>query len=370
MRIGFDAKRAFLNHSGLGNYSRRVIESLTQFYSDENYFLFNSESKEKLFNQILIRNNVEIINPSTILKSIWRSYSQVNDWKKFNLDIYHGLSNELPFGLNRTKTKTVVTIHDLIFKKNPNYYPFIDRTIYNLKTKHACKKADKIICVSDQTKKEVVKFYGINEKKIDVIYPAIPDHITQMISVDNIAAVKLKYQLPDKFLLYTGTIEKRKNLLTVIKALDKLGDKAPPLIAIGKSTKYLNEIKNYLKISRQKMEVSFLTEVNNEELNIIYSLANLFIYTSLFEGFGIPLIEAMAHGIPCITTKNSCMEEAAGKGALYVDPLSIEETANAISNLTNNAALHKQLSTLAIAHSAKFNSKRLADQLMATYSGL
>jgi len=370
MRIGFDAKRAFLNYSGLGNYSRSVIESLAQFYADENYFLFAAENKNELFKQALVRRNVEMVSGASFSKTYWRSYGQVNDWKKLNIDVYHGLSNELPFGFKRSKAKTVVTIHDLIFRKQPFNYKFIDRNIYDIKTKYACKRADKIISISNQTKNDIVDYYGINEKKVEVIHPSLPNHITRIISMDMQNMVKQKYQLPQKFILYTGTIEKRKNLLTVIKAINNLADKALPLIAVGKKTSYFDEIKDYLKSAGKKVQVAFLTDVNNNELNIIYSLSSLFIYTSLFEGFGIPLIEASAHGIPSITTKNSCMEEAAGNGALYIDPLNVDETSDAISNLSYNSHLHKQLSTLAIAHSSRFNSRIQADQLMKTYREL
>lgn len=367
MKIGFDAKRGFNNFSGLGNYSRVAIESLAQYYPDENYFLFATDRNNKLFEQIQFRKSIETIYSSSLLKSYWRSYSQVNDWKKLKIDLFHGLSNELPFGLNRAKTKTIVTIHDVIFKKHPEFYSFVDRIIYDIKTKHACIHSDKIICVSEQTKKEVMHFYKVPDSKIKVIYASLPSHITRMISVDKTEEVKTRFRLPEKFLLYVGTIEKRKNLLTIIKALNNLRAQHLPLVVVGKPTKYLKEIKNYLHDYAPHLKIIFIHDAGNEDLNVIYSLAFVFIYTSLIEGFGIPLIEAATHGVPSITSRDSCMEEAAGKGAIYIDPKSESETASAISRLINEPILHKQLSALAIAHSAKFNSKRLADELMNLY---
>ena len=203
MRIGFDAKRAFMNYSGLGNYSRSVIESLAQYYSDENYFLFTPDENLKLFDRILIRKNIELIKSNSFSKFYWRSFSQMNEWNKLNLDIYHGLSSELPFGLSRTKAKKIVTIHDVIYKKSPEYYSVVDRTIYDYKTKHACLNADKIICISEQTRQEVIRYYKVAENKIKVIHPSLPDHINRMISINKTEEVKAKYNLPEKFILYT-----------------------------------------------------------------------------------------------------------------------------------------------------------------------
>ncbi len=370
MKIGFDAKRAFMNYSGLGNYSRSVIESLAQYYADENYFLFTPEIKNENFKQIFVRKNVELIKSSAFSKSYWRSYAQVNDWNKLNLEVYHGLSNEIPFGLKRTETKTVVTIHDVIFKTHPEFYSLVDRSIYDFKTRYAVTHADKVIAISEQTKQELIKHYAVTSEKIKVIYLSLPDHITRLIADHAIEEVKKKHNLPEKFLLYVGTIEKRKNLLTVIKALQQMGEQAPPLVAVGRETKYLDEIKNYLNTLAIKPSVTFIHDATNEELNVLYSLAHVFIYTSLFEGFGIPLIESAAHAVPAITTKDSCMTEAAGKGALYIDPKSIAETVTAIAKLMNDTALHRQLSTLALSHSAMFNKKRMADEVMAIYSSL
>ena len=367
MNIGFDAKRAFLNYSGLGNYSRSVIESLAENFPDEIYYLFNPEKSNQFLTE---RKNSQEINSNSFSKSYWRSYGQVNDWNKLHIDVYHGLSNELPFGLSRSKAKKVVTIHDVIFKSHPQFYSAIDRSIYDWKTKHAVKHADTIITVSQFTKNELIKYYGADEKKIKVVYQSLSSHITRNISSGKIISVKNKYNLPEQFLLYAGTIEKRKNLLAVIKALQELGENAPPLVVVGRATNYFHEIEKYLQSVSSSLKILFLHEVSNDELNEIYSLAYGFIYTSLIEGFGIPLIEAAAHGVPSITTKNSSMSEAAGNGALHVDAMNVDETASAIERLFSDTALHKKLSAQAFRHVQPFNHKRMATELMEIYKSL
>ncbi len=370
MKIGFDGKRAFNNSSGLGNYSRTLIDSLAQFYPDNEYFVFSAKTNADNFHSHHFRNNSKIISTNSISNTYWRSYKMVKQWNKLKMDIFHGLSNELPFYLNRTKTKTVVTIHDVIFKSHPEFYSVIDRNIYNWKTKHACKAADKIICVSENTKTELIKYYHTPEEKITVIPNAMPGHINRMISDIKLNEINERYQLPDKFILQVGTIERRKNLLTVLKSLHQLGNKALPLVVVGKATEYLKEIKNYLRISAPQLKVVFIHDADNEMLNIVYSRAFIFIYTSLVEGFGIPLIEAAAHGIPSIASKKTCMTEAAGSGALYVDAEDVNQTANAIEQLFNSTDLYNNLSAIALANSSKFSSQNISDKLMKLYNDL
>ncbi len=175
MRIGFDAKRAFSNNTGLGNYSRDAIRVLSIFYTDNKYFLYTPKAKEN--NRLTFLNdstNTFVRTPQSLLnkalKSYWRSKSIVRDLFTNKIDIYHGLSHELPIGIEKTNIKTVVTIHDLIFKRFPRNYRSIDRKTYDIKYKYAVKHADLTIAISEQTKQDIVEFYKINPENIKVIY--------------------------------------------------------------------------------------------------------------------------------------------------------------------------------------------------------
>ena len=174
MRIGFDAKRAFLNNTGLGNYSRDTIRVLSNFYPDNKYFLYTPKEKGNSRLAFLDnRNNTFVRTPQSLLnkalKSYWRSKSIVSDLFNNKIDIYHGLSHELPLGIEKTNIKTVVTIHDLIFIRYPHLFRTIDRKIYYKKFNSACHRADKIIAVSQQTKQDIIDFFLIPEEKIEVI---------------------------------------------------------------------------------------------------------------------------------------------------------------------------------------------------------
>ena len=237
MNIGFDAKRAFLNQSGLGNYSRTLIHSLLEYYRHIHLSLFTTSKKnDSFFASVSEQKNISIIGPKKFLdKKVnfkWRSYGIASLLSKNKIDVYHGLSNELPFNIRAFKGKKIVTIHDLIFLRYPKLYPLFDRTIYNKKIKRSCENADVIIAPSKQTKNDILHFYSIKPDKIKVVYQSCNKVFYKETSQGQLENIRSKYKLPEKYLLYVGTIEERKNLLIIIKALTIV--KSIPLVVIGK----------------------------------------------------------------------------------------------------------------------------------------
>src|ERR1051325_4033137 len=195
MNIGFDAKRAFLNASGLGIYSRTVIKALVNTFPQHNYSLFTPKKSKSLFSEFISKHkNASIILPKGIinenLSSRWRSYGITKQLT--GSDVYHGLSNELPFNINKYKGKKIVTIHDLIFLRHPKLYPLIDRKIYNKKFRSACELADTIIAVSEQTKKDIIESYKIKPKKIEVVYQSCDDVFYKERSSEEVNKIKAK----------------------------------------------------------------------------------------------------------------------------------------------------------------------------------
>ena len=175
MKIGYDAKRAFENQTGLGNYSRDLINIYSLSNPKFQILLFASKIfQNKRLDFLKLRNNIKIVEPKNFLyrffQTIWRSFGILIDLKNEKVDIFHGLSHEIPFGIDKTKIKTVVTIHDLIFLRLPQYFNFFDRLIYYYKVKYACKRSDKIIAISNQTKSDIVELFKIDSKKIEVVY--------------------------------------------------------------------------------------------------------------------------------------------------------------------------------------------------------
>ena len=370
MKIGFDAKRAFNNAAGLGNFSRSTIATLANQYPNDSYFLFHPGNKKPLF--IAPEHTTEIKPEGFWWESFpraWRSFRVAAMAKELDLDIYHGLSHELPFGIELTDIKTVVTIHDLIFLRYPKYFQLIDRSIYNQKFRHACHVATRIHAISHQTKLDLISFFGIPAEKIKVIYQAINPLFYKVCTEEQKLSIRDKYQLPEKFLLSVGTIEARKNLVGILKGMLEVKT-GLPLVVIGKPTNYLREVQQLLSEHPTELKVFFLSEVNDMDLHVLYQSAVATIYPSLFEGFGLPVAEAQASGCPVITSNISSLPEAAGEAALYVHPQQPEEIGLAIRRIMDEPDLRESLIAGGKVNAQRFTAANYARQLKKLYNSL
>lgn len=367
MHIGFDAKRAFLNNTGLGNYSRTLIQSLADFYPENQYFLYATKLPENNQTKLFFQDKFSLRCPPLLIsKSLWRSRFVLSQLKKDSLDIYHGLSHELPFGLQKTNIRSVVTIHDLIFLRYPELYPFIDRKIYRAKIKYACNQADAIIAISEQTKRDIVQFIDINPKKISVIYQSCSESFRKRHTEEEIQKLKQKYQLPNRFLLSVGTIEERKNLLLIAKALLHLPVDTK-VVVVGKKTNYFEEVNGFLQKEKLSDSMIFLPRIPFDELPVLYQAADIFIYPSRFEGFGIPVLEALCSGVPVIAAKGSCLEEAGGPGSAYINADDDEGLTNVVKKILNDTELSKKMIQSGRMYSEQFTTQNSASQLMKLY---
>ncbi|WP_052911120.1 glycosyltransferase family 4 protein [Riemerella anatipestifer] len=359
MKIAFDAKRFFHNTSGLGNYSRDLVRILASEFSQYQYYLLAEKISER-GKDILTLPNVTF---KEISKGFLARQRQMGtDAQNLKADIFHGLSGELPLIWNDKTIKKVVTIHDLIFLRYPQFYSFFDRKIHFWKFKKAVQQADVIIAISEQTKRDIIKYLNVSGKKIKVVYQGCHKAFKNQLSPNELTKIAVKYQLPKRFILNVGTIEERKNLLNVIKALDGTGI---PLVVVGRKTKYQKEVDKTL--AQTRVEVHFLENVSMEELAGIYQLADIFIYPSFFEGFGIPVIEALYSGTPVITSNISSMPEAGGPDSTYINPQNISDIKSKILFLWNNEAERKRRSEKGLDYVRRFNDENIAADLMKVY---
>ena len=371
MNIAFDAKRVFLNYSGLGNYARTLVKSLNKYYPENDYTLFTTQQCEDDFQKyVASQNNIIVQEPQSFidkkLRSRWRSYGITELLNENHIDLYHGLSNELPFNIKNFKGKKIVTIHDLLFLRYPKLYPYLDSKIYNKKFRHSCDVADIIIAISEETKRDIEKYYFIPGNKIKVIYQSCDELYSLQPSAEHIQQVIANYRLPDNFLLYVGTIEERKNLLTLVKSLKLVKD--IPLVIVGKKKNYFNTVMDYINKNNLENRVLFLEDVSNTDLPVIYRLAKVFIFPSVFEGFGIPIIEALTSKTPVITSLGGCFPEAGVPDSIYINPSDEKEQAQKINYLLESEEIRKQIAEKGFEYAKRFHPENISKQLISLYN--
>ena len=374
MNIGFEAKRLFTNSTGLGNYSRFVLRALSSHFPANDYYLYTPRDPVHVdTHDIITRQNIHVITPGKWYKylkatSLWRTFGISKEATVRDLQVFHGLSQELPVSLPQTVRK-VVTVHDLIFYRYPEFYNPVDVAIYKRKVKFACRMADKIIAISEQTRDDLMEFLQIEPDRIDIIYQGSHPNFKQRLSSDEIEAIAKKYHLPSRYMLNVGTIEKRKNLLVLIKALSLIPNEARlPLVILGRKTEYFKEVMAIAKSLGVLDAIIVPENVQFSEFPAIYQKASLFIYPSLFEGFGIPLIEAIESRVPVITSFGSCFSEAAGPSSIFVDPHDEEALAYEINKVLADSALANSMVTESYKYIQRFEPVLIGKKIMDIYN--
>lgn len=369
MKIGFDAKRCFRNTTGLGNYSRHIVDMLSTRPDEFELHLYTPKPGSAYPG---IPSHAIVHYPGGMWKgpmsSVWRISQVAKDASRDGIDIYHGLSNELPAGLSKLGIPSIVTIHDIIFERFPEFYKPIDRKIYRKKFKAAAMNSTMVVAVSEQTKRDLIDFYNIPGEKITVIYqdchPAFGCHFEE----EYIRNIRRKYALPEEFILQVGTLEERKNVGNTIRALKYIPE--IPLILIGRTTAYWDSLQEEIRREGLEQRVIRLQVEGMDDLAVIYSQATVFAYPSRFEGFGIPVLEALRSGTPVVTTKDGVFPEAGGPDSIYIDPNNPEDIARGLKSLLSDKKLRQKTADAGLEFSEKFRSSRLLEQWTSLYQDL
>ncbi len=368
LRIGYDAKRLFNNFTGLGNYSRTLLANLAEYYPDNAYFLYSpkitkNEETHFFLNSALF--NVQM--PGRGSGAYWRSFGIRRDLLRHKVQLFHGLSHEIPFGLEKAGIRSIVTIHDLIFERFPEHYPFIDRKIYGLKFRYACQHAGHIVAISENTKRDIIEFYGIRPEKISVIYQSCHERYMVEKSRKSFEALRRRYHLPEDYLLTVGSITARKNLTGIIRALELLPESCRlPLVVVGRGGRYRAKVQALIQKNGMEHLVRFI-DAGFDDLPTIYQKASVFLYPSFYEGFGIPILEALFSKTPVLTSNVSSLPEAGGPGAHLVDPHRPEEIAAGIEKILSDEAYRQELIEKGYAHAQQFRGEPLAREMMELY---
>lgn len=277
--IGFEAKRANANRTGLGNYSRFVIRSLKRAGIGDRLNLYIPKRKANAeYDALLEMDGVTSHLPDRPvwrrLSALWRVFGVAQQLQRDGVKLFHGLSNELPCGLGRRGIRSVVTVHDLIFRILPGCYKPVDRWIYTWKFRSACRRADRIVAVSECTKRDIVRLFGIDPAKIEVIYQGCDEMFAERRSAAELDRAAREYGLPERYLLNVGTLEERKNLLEVVQALEHLPAEIH-LVAVGGRTAYTARVERYAAEHGLTDRIHLLHKVTYRDLPLLYARAEI-----------------------------------------------------------------------------------------------
>lgn len=374
LTIGYDAKRAVSNGTGLGNYCRTLLNDLGTIDTTDSFRLYVPDlGRDDLRSQLDMPRNMSFVTPANKLvkplRSLWRIKGIVNDLKRDGVDIYHGLTGELPLGLSEAGIKSVVTIHDLIFMRHPEYYSPIDVAIYKWKFRNAIRQANRIIAISECTRRDIMELGEIDDSRIDVVYQSCDTRFRLQVSPEQKQDVRARYSLPKRYVLFVGTIEERKNALLAAQALPYLSDEIH-LVLVGRQTAYAKTITSFARQNGLANRIHMLSGVPTSDLYAIYQQAECFVYPSRYEGFGIPVIEAIQSRLPVIACTGSCLEEAGGPDNVYVDPDEPQEMAMAIKSITDNPDAARQIVTRSLDYIRRFENGNVAQEMLNVYRSL
>lgn len=375
MRIAFDAKRYFNNATGLGFYSRTLVNGLRAFFPENEYWLYTP----------YIRGNFVPDNSGAhfpdgafgrLVHPLWRSKLITSQLKRDQVAVYHGLSHELPSGLSRAGIRSVVSMHDLIFMRYPELYPAFDRFFYTWKYGRAAREADVVVAISEQTKRDLIDYFGVPAWKIRVIGqacdPAFSAFSLSTIPGHNTIALPSDIRVPDTgFVVAAGSLAPRKNWDGLIRALSVAKERGVdiPLVAVGTGH---SDYARSLPTLADRLGVSVVwinRHIPSQELAALYRRALALVYPSLFEGFGIPILEALTVGIPVVTSTGSCFGEVGGDAALYANPRSAEELAEKIIQVTDTSTRDRLLKH-APGQISKFDLKSICNTWNGLYNDL
>jgi glycosyltransferase involved in cell wall biosynthesis len=301
---------------------------------------------------------------------LWQNFGIKRDLKRQRIQLFHGLNQSLPFGLSKTGIKSVVTVHDLIFKRFPDQYPFSRRLALDFRLKYACREADHIVAISENTRQDLLHFYEVPPEKVSVIYQSCHERYMQERSNKTLEAVRQRYRLPKEYILSVGAIIPRKNLSGVVKALAILPkDEQLPLVVVGRGHRHKQQILRLAKQLQLSDRIHFV-DVRFNDLPAVYQNASLFVYPSLYEGFGIPILEALFSKVPVLTSSTSSLPEAGGPGAHLADPTQPEAIAEGIRKVLTDAEYQARLIHDGFEHAQQFLGEPLSEKMIDLYEEL
>lgn len=357
-KIGFIVRG--LTKGGTTCFIFNILEQFEKFTDKYEFYIFyNNKSLADRFN---FANKIFVKGKN---KLIWDYIRLPLVVQKYNLDYVIYSKNIIPFTHLLSKTKKINIIYDLAyFDKLLNTYKFWDTLYMKLFMRTSCRIAGKTIAISQSTKRDIINILGISEDRIKVIYGAVNDNFGKITNEIKLKQIREKYNIKLPFLFYCGSLSPRKNILRVLKAFNQVKNKIPHNIYLagGKSWKDKGVI-NYIN-SNLSDRVFRIGHIEEDELVVLYSMADLYLYPSLYEGFGLPILEAQACGCPVLTSNTTSCLEVAGDRAYFVDPYSSKQIRDGILRIINDKGCREELIKKGYENVKRFSWKRTAKEIL------
>lgn len=374
MRVGLDGKEISLKADGIGRYAINLIRSMAKILVNEQWIeivLFAGPRTQIDFlvpDNILVSNRIRKIKSSLVRSFLFFPIILPEE----KIDVFHGLDHvSLP--LFNKRGKLVITIHDIITFIFPEFFTWKHRKIINFMLPKMLARADKLIADSHSTKNDLSQFFKIDDKKITVIHLGLEERF-KIVSFQEIEKIREKYHIKDDYILFVGVLEPRKNIVSILGALSILKQtgklRGRKLVVAGKTGWLFKEIFKKVQESKLEKDVIFTGFVNEEDLPALYSGALFSVFPSLYEGFGLPVLEAMGCGTPVITSKVSSLPEVVGDAAILVDPMNIEELAWRMEMLCESSDLREELGKKGLERSKLFSWEKTAQKTLEVYKEL
>lgn len=363
MRIGFDVSALVKEAAGIGQCIINIIQNIMEIDRENEYFLFTYDKIKLPFS---LKENWSIVDYGGGAKHpqvrFFTALPQI--LKKIKIEIFFGTRHYLP--PFNPKIRYVALVHDLIPLRMPELFTKRHLSRFRIFTKVCRHQADSYIAVSQATKADILHYMKVPEEKIQVIYEGANPNFTPERDEAGIQETMERFGIEGKYLLCLSTVEPRKNMLRTIQAYEQyvLKKELPyKLVIVGGKGWNNGEIYDYVKEHDLGGHVLFTGYVSNDDVKNIYANATLFIYASLYEGFGIPVLEAMQSGVPVITSNVSSMPEVAGDACVLVDPYQTEEIKNAIIKVLDSEKLQAEMKEKGIAQAKKFSWRKCSEEV-------
>jgi len=363
MHIGIDARFIQWQNTGVGNYLVNLLKGLSRIDRVNTYSIFLS--KVNCNGKIPEVDNFSVrANPAHSL--IWKNVWLPREVRKAGIDVVHFPAYTGSF---ISVGRNVVTIHDLIHKVNPEWFSRRELLLIDLPVSNGIRKANKIITVSESAKRDVMKYYGVKDEDIAVTLEAADVSFRPIQDTLLLENLKKKYTIDTEFILYVGVLFKRRNIARLLEAFTMLREDKNikhKLVIAGPGKKYfsLDQLIDKFGI---RNDVIYLGYVEQDDLPLLYNAASFFVYPSLYEGFGLPVLEAMSCAKAVITSNVSSLPEVIGDAGLLIDPVNTEELYHALYLLSKNTVLREKLGAMALERSKLFSWDEMARQTVKVY---